>query len=292
MKSFNSSHPAIIIFLLLFIVICFFLIIRLEIKAANLQSRWDEHKKSLEQNNDVLEDLFWFYRSTKKDEAYLQLMNDAASISGGKNFISVGSAGIQGQSGSDIKFGGRKPFIDYFGYDSNSRSTFMRGVGNGNVFVRSNNGENYLRITDDEVAINAWDKNKHSLGFSVMPSSGRIDITSGGNRADITLEEKDISMNCENEINFEGKILNMVNASGICKIIMAEEDIHIICTPSNGPVFGVLFGSATQSISINTQDASIILAKDVIHFEAESDINITSKNGNVNIKGKKVKVNE
>jgi len=292
MKAFKSPQRVTIVFLTLFIMLCCFLVIRLEIKAANLQSRWDEHQKSLKQNEDILDELNWFIRSTKKGEASFELMNEAASMRGGKNFIGISSLGIDGRSDSDIKFGGKKPYIEYFGYDSKSKSTFMRGVGNGNVLIRSNGGDDFLRIDDDWILLHSHDKNNHPLGLDINPSLGKVEIINGGGSTKITLTKENISIDGKNEIDIEGKILTMVDASGKCKIRMAEDDIQIICTPSKGPVFGVSFSPSLQSINISTHDASINLAKDVIHFEAEGNINITSKNGNVNIKGKKVKVNE
>ena len=109
MKSFKSPQRVIIIFLTLFIMLCCFLIVRLEIKAANLQSRWNEHQQFLNKNMDLLDELELFSRSTKKGEASFELMNVVASMRGGKNFISIGSLGIDGRSNSDIKFGGKKP---------------------------------------------------------------------------------------------------------------------------------------------------------------------------------------
>lgn len=285
MKSFKSPQKVIIVFLTLFILICCFFIVRLEIKAANLQSQWDEHKKSLNENMDVLNDLKLFARNVKSG-GQIKLSNDLILHGGGSN-----NHLILDPSGG-ISFANLTNGTKYFGYDSNSKYTFMRGVKNGNVFLWSNSGENYLNITDDMVAINTWDKNKRMVGLDILPSYGKVEITSGGNRADITLQKKDIFMDCENEISFKGKTLKMENASGKCKIRMAEEDIHIVCAPSNGPVFGLSFSPDKQLIACFTDDASITLAKDVVHFEANGDINITSKNGNVNIKGNKVKVNE
>jgi hypothetical protein len=292
MKFFKSSQRFIIVFLTLFIVVCCFFIVRLEIKAANLQSRWDEHQKSLKNNEDVLDKLEWFSRSTKNYEANFELSGKVAHMGGGKNFIGIGPELIDGRSVSDIKFGGKNPYIDYFGYDSKSKSTFMRGVGNGNVLIRSNSGDDFLSIKDDWILLHSYDKNNSPLGLGIDPSLGKVEILNGGYSTNIILTKEDISIDGKNEIDIEGKIITMVDESGKCKIRMAEDDIQIICAPSKGPVFGVSFSPSTQSININTHDASINLTKEVIHFEAKGDINITSKNGNVNIKGKKVKVNE
>ncbi len=62
MKIFKSPHKVLILFLSLLIVISFIMIVRLEGKAASLQSGLDEHHKSLEKNLDVLEYLDFFKR--------------------------------------------------------------------------------------------------------------------------------------------------------------------------------------------------------------------------------------
>jgi uncharacterized protein (DUF2345 family) len=167
----------------------------------------------------------------------------------------------------------------------------MRGVGNGFVSIKSNSGDDVLRIADDWILLHSH-KNNRPLGLEIDATHDKVNLINNGGIPKITLTKENISIDSENEIEIEGKILTMVNASGKCKIYMEEEKIEIICTPAKGPLLGVSFDPILQSIDIDAGDASIILAKDVIHFSAERDINITSKNGNVNIKGKKVKVNE
>ena len=45
-------------------------------------------------------------------------------------------------------------------------------------------------------------------------------------------------------------------------------------------------------VQLRKGNSKITMEDDDITFEAEGDINITSKNGNVNINGKKVNLNE
>lgn len=63
MKLLKSPQKTLIIFLTSIIIVSFFFIVRLEIKAANLQTQWEKHQKSLKNNADILENLERFYRS-------------------------------------------------------------------------------------------------------------------------------------------------------------------------------------------------------------------------------------
>jgi hypothetical protein len=62
MKLLKSPKNTLIIFLTSIIIVSFFFIVRLEIKAANLQTQWEKHQESLKNNADVLENLERFYR--------------------------------------------------------------------------------------------------------------------------------------------------------------------------------------------------------------------------------------
>jgi hypothetical protein len=62
MKLLKSPQKTLIIFLTSIIIVSFFFIVRLEIKAAELQTQWEKHQESLKANSDVLEGLERFYR--------------------------------------------------------------------------------------------------------------------------------------------------------------------------------------------------------------------------------------
>ena len=57
MKIFKSPQRVLILFLSVLIVTSFIMILRLEGKAASLQTQWEEHQKSLKANKDVLQNL-------------------------------------------------------------------------------------------------------------------------------------------------------------------------------------------------------------------------------------------
>jgi len=63
MKFIKSPQKTLIIFLTSIIIVSLFFIIRLEIKAANLQTQWEKHQESLKNNEDILQHLESFFRS-------------------------------------------------------------------------------------------------------------------------------------------------------------------------------------------------------------------------------------
>ena len=130
MKSFNASQRVMIIFLTLFIVVCCFLIVRLEIRAANLQSQWDEHKKSLNENMDVLNDLKLFARNVKSG-GQIKLSNSLIMRGGGSN-----NHLILDPSGS-ISFENLTNGSEYLKYDSKLNWFYIRSENNKKGIVES-----------------------------------------------------------------------------------------------------------------------------------------------------------
>jgi len=222
MKAFKSPQRVTIVFLTLFIMLCCFLVIRLEIKAANLQSQWDEHQKSLKINEDQLYDLDQFRRNIRNGPQIqllpevIWLYIDGASLELKKNTM-------KGYSNGDISFGKGKS--SYFGYNSSEKLTYMWAIGKGEkvqikgdkLLIESSNGKNIISISDEVIEIDG---------------------------------------------------------------------------SSKGSNFGISVGLNDQSVDIFTDQSLVRLKKDIIDIEADGDININSTNGNVNISGQKVKVNE
>ncbi len=136
MKSLKSPQGVIIIFLTLFIVACCFFIVRIEIKAASLQSQWDEHQKSLKNNEDVLSDLNQFVRDIKNGPI-IQLAKENLLLNYDLTFLLLDIDEIKALCEGDISFG--SVLGKYFGYDSKKNETYMRGVGKGTVFIESSN---------------------------------------------------------------------------------------------------------------------------------------------------------
>ncbi len=74
-------------------------------------------------------------------------------------------------------------------------------------------------------------------------------------------------------------------------VTVFDEGIKIYSEGKGFPI-GIDVSADRKIIQLYHGDSKIRVEEDNIDIEASGDINITSKNGNVNIKGKKVKVNE
>ena len=215
MKSFKSPQRVILIFLTLFIILCCFLIVRLEIKAANLQSRLDEHHKSLEQNKDVLENLDSFTRKVKNGS--ISINGENVTLSKDKTMLELSSSNIKLGISQDIAFQ----------YDHDLDLVSLRHkFAHLSVGKTSKGGEHGILIQSS--------KNYNSIG-----------------------------------VFDRGIIIGAGNQNDAPRIILEPEQIKM---------------KKGESIVQLTNTGLLI--------ESSGDINISSKNGNVNIKGKKVKVNE
>jgi len=98
MKLLKSPQNTLIIFLTSIIIVSFFFIVRLEIKAANLQTQWEKHQESLKNNTDVLIQLESFRRHVEKnllkmDINGIDLISDKSWFNVSNNSILIDSNG-------------------------------------------------------------------------------------------------------------------------------------------------------------------------------------------------------
>jgi len=98
MKLLKSPQKTLIIFLTSIIIVSFFFIVRLEIKAANLQTQWEKHQESLKNNTDVLMQLESFRRYVEKnllkmDINGIDLISDKSWFNVSNNSILIDSNG-------------------------------------------------------------------------------------------------------------------------------------------------------------------------------------------------------
>jgi len=98
MKLLKSPQKTLIIFLTSIIIVSFFFIVRLEIKAANLQTQWEKHQESLKNNTDVLMQLESFRRHVEKnllkmDINGIDLISDKSWFNVSNNSILIDSNG-------------------------------------------------------------------------------------------------------------------------------------------------------------------------------------------------------
>jgi len=100
MKLLKSPQKTLIIFLTSIIIVSFFFIVRLEIKAASLQTQWKEHQKSLKANEDVLMQLETFRRQIGKSTLKIDI--SGIDLISGNSWLHVGNDGVSIKSGGDI----------------------------------------------------------------------------------------------------------------------------------------------------------------------------------------------
>ena len=103
MKILKSPQKVLILFLSVLIVISFIMILRLEGKTAILQSRLDEHHKSLEKNKDVLDNLDSFSRMIKNSG--ISIDGNKVTLQSGQSTISLQNNNIDISSNGDIAIG-------------------------------------------------------------------------------------------------------------------------------------------------------------------------------------------
>ena len=103
MKILKSPQKILMLFLSVLIVISFIMILRLEGKTASLQSRLDEHHKSLEKNKDVLNNLESFSRMIKNNG--ISIDGNKVTLQSGQSTITLQNNNIDISSNGDIAIG-------------------------------------------------------------------------------------------------------------------------------------------------------------------------------------------
>lgn len=215
MKILKSPQKVLILLLTVFVIASSIFIVRLEIKAASLQSRLDEHHKSLEKNKDILENLDFFIRKIKSNG--ISIDDKKVVISADKSTLELKNDWIELGISSDILLACSPNLL---GMQFKSNKIALGNVGSEQgIFMYGGSGDNnFLVIQDEAIAMGVKGLKDGPLQFEVRPKIGTIHM-----------------------------------AQGQCLIKLHKNNVDIT-TPG--------------------------------------DINITSTNGNVNIKGKKVNLNE
>jgi hypothetical protein len=204
-------------------------IIKLEIQASSLKSILQEHHKSLDDGDDVL-DIDWLFLRNLKNKSFISLMHDNAVMQIYNTSIGVLKDELRMTTEGDINIGNQK--VKYVKYDS-----------------------------------------KKDL-LSLVADFAEVSI---GN------------------ISFEGKKqkgIKMVNYHNTQKVFLLDDRLLIRSVGEDNNFFIEFHPSEKYlkigSTDLNTGKNSILkFEKDFIDIEANGDINITSKNGKVNINGKR-----
>ena len=207
MKFIKSLQKVLIIILAIIVVSSCIFIIKLEIKAANLQTQWEEHQKSLKKNEDVLQNLKIFSRFVKKNTVKVD-DNNILLISGDTWFV-ISNEEVNISTKGKIELGGVTD--NYLGFDSQKKLTYLSYKGSqvsaGNitvggkkydgVLVRSSNGGTQLVMTDKGLSIAASGTNDE-YRFELKPSADVV-ILSKGN-SEFKLEKDNLKIKVDGNI--------------------------------------------------------------------------------------------
>ncbi len=230
MKILKSPQKVLMLFLTALVIISFFMIIRLEGKATSLQSRLDEHHKSLKQNEDVLSNLKVFQRKVQLNGIYLD--DKIVGIFANNSRLDMTNDNVKLSSGGDIEIGPNTNKA--FGYNKSEDYIYMY--------------HNGARIILGE---QSFTSGKKSPGMRLVSKTG-------GDPPQIYIVE-------------DGILLSAQNKKGEFRISMAPNKDYI----------KIIKGESV--INMENENIGIV---------AKGDISIKSLNGNVNINGKKVNLNE
>ncbi|MGB5289139.1 MAG: hypothetical protein WBN42_11675 [Ignavibacteriaceae bacterium] len=336
MKFFKSFQKVVITVLVLLLVICCFMIIRLESKTASIISQWDEHQKSLNKNEDVLSKLDVFSRFVKKNSIKVDGSN--ILLLANNTWVTIGDNDFDVLTNGNIKLGSNTD--DYLGYDSQKKVTYINYDGaqvsvgdiklagkqyNG-VLVRSSNGKTQIVLTDKGLYIGAAG-NTDEYRIELRPEKDILMLNKG--KSELVFEKDNVKLQVDGDIQigpssdkyigyktnedrfyihhsnseiFLGPIYDKQQklfASGIYLrgksdgpyLTVNERNLRLVAPMKNG-LYDITIDPENNMLGINCGKSFIVIEKDNIKIDTPGDINITSTNGNVNIKGKKVSLNE
>jgi hypothetical protein len=335
MKIFKSPQKVLILFLSVLIVISFFMIVRLEGKAASLQSQWEDHQKSLKQNEDILTHLKNFQRMVNLNAIHLD--DNSISLFTPKSALSIEDKTVKLSSGGDIEIGpntnktlGYSESEDYvYMLHNGSRIilgqlAFKSGKEQGISLISKTNGPK-LSVVGNGIVLRVPDKQgdyrilmspthdhiKIAKDESIIKFTGdNIDIEAKGDIRLGPTKDKYLGYSSkEDEIQihqagstisfgecYDGKTLvgNGIKIQGKNngpRLFVTEKNIRMQI-PSQKGSYDITLDPSGGFLGLRCGESFVILEKDNIDIKAKGDINIKSLNGNVNINGKKVSLNE
>lgn len=354
MKILKSPQRVLILFLSVFLILSSIFIVRLEIKAASLQSQWEEHQKSLKANKDVLYSLDVFSRLVKKNA--VKIDGNSVQIIAGQSLITLDNNNINIETKGDINVGSpTKSIIQIkkdgdviigpnnqknLGYDKNEDFIYMLHNGariilgeqkftsgkksKGMRLISKSGGKpTQVYIVEDGILLIAPSK-QGDYRISIAPQKDYIKISKDESiikleKENIDIEAKgDIEIGPSDEKNFgyrksedyvyminqdsrvlvgplhrDGKFISngimLVSKTGGPQLFLSDKVVSLAIP---GKELSLQINLDKEMIGMKQGQSSIKLEKNKLEIDVVGDINITSKNGNVNINGKKVNLNE
>ena len=334
MKILKSPQKVLILFFSVLIVVSFIMIVRLEGKAASLQSRLDEHHKSLKQNEDVLSKLKVFQRMVQVNGIYLD--DKIVGFFTGKSRLDMTDDKVILSSDGDIEIGpssekniGYRKSEDFIYMLHNGARVLLgqialkSGKRQGITIVSKKNGSQ-LSVLEDGILLTVPDT-QGDYQISMAPSKDYVKISK--NESIIKLEKEDIDIEAKGDIKigpsdeknfgyrksedyiyminkdsrvivgplldkagkFKGNGINLISKTGGASVSIEDYRISLGAV---GKDLGLQVNFDKEKIVMKQGQSTFSLGKNKLEIDVVGDINITSKNGNVNINGKKVNLNK
>jgi hypothetical protein len=277
MKLIKNPNGALTFLLIALLVISCFWIVKSEIRAASLQSRLEEHHKQLAQNADYLKGLTGFLRSAGMNKLHFD--KETITINSGNTKLTMHSDGVK-LGVSDFLLQMTKSLKEFGLYAYPNLGMTLSLIHN--EFLLKNHGSSIKLKKND---INIVTKGDISIG----PTGRTLGYSKSGGDY--------LYMDYDDETRiYLGKLVSNITGKGIGKgislqakwngpMIQVRENMIVLETPDSK--YKLFIDPANQLVGMRQGESSITIKKDNVDIEALGDINITSKNGKVNINGKR-----
>lgn len=217
-------------------------------------------------------------------------------------------------------------YINYDGAQVSVGDIKLAGKQYNGVLVRSSNGKTQIVLTDKGLYIGAAG-NTDEYRIELRPEKDILMLNKG--KSELVFEKDNVKLQVDGDIQigpssnkyigykadedrfyihhsnselFLGPIYDKQQklfASGIYLrgksdgpyLTVNERNLRLVAPMKSG-LYDITIDPENNMLGINCGKSFIVIEKDNIKIDAPGDINITSTNGNVNIKGKKVSLNE
>ncbi len=271
MKLLKSRKGALTLLLIALLIVCCFWIVKSEIRAASLQSRLDEHHKQLEQNADYLKGLTGFLRSAGMNKLHFD--KEVITISSGNTKMTMHSDGVK-IGIADFLLQMTKSLKEFGLYAYPNLGMTLSLIHN-ELLLKNHSSTITLKKNDIDIVAKG--------DIRIGPTGKTFGYSKNGDF--IYMENGDSRI-------YLGKLAGNISGNGISlqgkmngPMLSVSENMILLETPDSK--YKLFIDPANQLVGMKQGQSQITIKNDKIEIEALGDINITSKNGKVNINGKR-----
>ena len=276
MKLLKSRKGALTFLLVALLIVCCFWIVKTEIRAASLKSRLDEHHKQLEQNADYLKGLTGFLRSAGMNKLHFD--KEVITISSGNTKMTMDSDGIKFGI-ADFLLQMTKSLKEFGLYAYPNLGMTLSLIHN-ELLLKNHSSTIKLKKNDIEIVAKGDIRigpTGRTIGYSKSGGDFMF-MEHGDSRIYLgELTSHKTGKGIGNGIHMEGKVGGPT--------LSVRENMILLETPDGK--YKLFIDPANQLVGMRQGESSIIIKKDIVDIDALGDISITSKNGKVNINGKR-----